>query len=190
MIVKCEWCGKDFKTYEHRRREGRGKYCSSQCAYAARRIDKTARFWNYVDKSAGPDACWPWTRACTPSGYGHYEMLGRQDACHRFAYELTHGALPKGAYILHSCDNPPCCNPAHLSLGTALDNMRDALSRGHRNNLPKGEHHCHHKLTANQVKEIRSLRASGIAGSDLAAQYGVSQSTICDIIMRRTWDHL
>lgn len=84
------------------------------------------RFWEKVDRAAGVDGCWPWTATRTPQNYGQFDKRGS----HRVAFELTNGAIPAGLYVLHSCDNPPCCNPAHLSLGTHADNLREAAERG------------------------------------------------------------
>lgn len=81
-------------------------------------------FWRNVDKR-GPDECWEWKRARNSSGYGR---LG-STAAHRVAWHLTNGQIPDGMYICHHCDNPPCCNPAHLFCGTQTDNMQDAKAK-------------------------------------------------------------
>jgi hypothetical protein len=91
-------------------------------------------FWRCVDKSGGPDACWPWTRARTKAGYGTTSYLGRSVYAHRLAYSLTFGGLEPGDFsgrrvLLHRCDNPRCCNPAHLRLGTQAENIRDRFEK-------------------------------------------------------------
>lgn len=94
-----------------------------------------ARFQSKV-KQGGPDECWPWQGGKTPKGYGQLNVgrdaEGRQDTryTHRIAYQLAHGVDPAGALVMHSCDNPPCCNPKHLSLGTQADNVADASRKG------------------------------------------------------------
>jgi hypothetical protein len=88
------------------------------------------RFNRRVDRSGGPDACWPWLGRIEPKGYGTMAVGGRQRLAHRCAMALAIGEVPRGKLVLHACDNPPCVNPAHLRLGTQLDNMRDMVQRG------------------------------------------------------------
>lgn len=101
------------------------------------------RFWDKVDQSGGPDACWPWmgarnkphtTRRGTefPGDHGRVRLAGQLMLAHRVAYELEKGPIPDGEKVLHSCDNPPCCNPAHLSTGTQSQNLAEAYARGRR----------------------------------------------------------
>lgn len=92
--------------------------------------DDDERFWSRVDRSGGPDACWPWTaRAVKRGGYGDFQLRGRRYRASRYAYQLTHGPIPPGLVICHRCDNPPCVNPAHLYSGTQSDNERDKHRR-------------------------------------------------------------
>lgn len=88
-----------------------------------------AEFWaSVIHSDAG---CWIWTRGATKEGYGRLAAGGKRDVyAHRWAYELTHGPIPKGMLVRHSCDNRRCINPSHLLLGTHLDNSNDKISRG------------------------------------------------------------
>ena len=89
------------------------------------------RFWSRVDKSAGPDACWLWTGPRNHSGYGLTQWEGRTSTAHRVAKRLSRvRRIPERKFVCHKCDNPPCCNPAHLYLGDARSNARDASRRG------------------------------------------------------------
>lgn len=92
--------------------------------------EKAVWFWSLVDCSAGPGACWEWQGKRDRRGYGvFYACLGETKAF-RIAYRLTKGDIETGKVILHSCDNPPCCNPNHLSQGTHLENMLDKITKG------------------------------------------------------------
>jgi hypothetical protein len=97
------------------------------------RMDPTdiRRFWERVDTSAGPDACWPWALGRNTMGYGRFYLTGgRARLASRVAFVIANGREPKPGYVsCHTCDNPPCCNPAHLYEGTFADNRRDAVLR-------------------------------------------------------------
>jgi len=89
------------------------------------------RLWEKVDTSGGFAECWPFTgRIVHEFGYGRLSYKHKQISAHRLAWETTHGAIPDGLWVLHSCDNPPCCNPGHLFLGTVADNQRDMAQKG------------------------------------------------------------
>lgn len=143
------------------------------------------RFWDKVDSSAGPSACWPWTGRRRPAGYGQIRVAGRTLGANRVALELTLGRpLAPGMKSLHSCDNPPCCNPAHLQEGTQAENIRQREERGRRN--VTGARNPRAKLTVEDVREIRSL-ADRFSRRELAARFGVSGPSVSYIINGKTW---
>ena len=146
---------------------------------------RVVRFWSKVDQSAGPTGCWPWQGSRTPNGYGRH-AAGWTSYAHRVAYRYTFGPFALDLDVLHRCDNPPCCNPAHLFLGTARDNLRDASAKG-RTARRTGEDSPRHKLTWEQVHAIRRRLGDGAPTRTLAREYGVSQVTIVHIGTGRTW---
>jgi hypothetical protein len=81
------------------------------------------RFWEKVDMQ-GPDDCWEWTASTDRDGYGKFKA-GKMYQAHRIAYYLATNEDPGDLCVRHTCDNPPCCNPAHLRLGTNDDNAHD-----------------------------------------------------------------
>jgi hypothetical protein len=90
------------------------------------RVPIEKRFWNYVKKS---DYCWIWTGGKSPCGYGRVSFERKARLAHRISFYLSSGRMP-GPILRHSCDNPPCVRPEHLSEGTQKDNVQDALARG------------------------------------------------------------
>ena len=86
------------------------------------------RFWSKV-KRGSPFECWPWQSSLT-RGYGMITAWGRPQYAHRIAYALVRGDLGLGDHVLHKCDNPPCCNPAHFFIGDQTANMRDRYAKG------------------------------------------------------------
>lgn len=165
------------------------------------------RFWAKVDRSAGPDGCWPWTGAKKGKGYGHLFVDGHFEGAHRFSLELALGRrLGSGMQANHTCDNPPCVNPAHLYEGTGSENGMDASRRGalnfprargdrngsraHPETLSRGERINTAKLTEEAVREIRRLSADGLSSVVLGATYGVASSTVQRIVARKYWRHV
>lgn len=106
----------------------------------------TQRFWSHVHMPSA-DECWPWSLSRGNHGYGQVSYQRTMHLTHRIAYEMTHGPIPDGLWVLHSCDNPPCCNPKHMFLGTHTDNMRDMTAKGrngvhrHPERYPRGDSH-------------------------------------------------
>lgn len=151
------------------------------------------RYWSHIDVR-GPDECWPWT-ACTEKGYGKiwvgYDADGRvlMRRSTRVGWELVNGEGPGSLDVLHSCDNPPCHNPAHWNLGTHAENMREMADRG-RAKYMRGSAVGTSKLTEDQVREIRRLFESGHRQCDIARSFGVTQANISEIVKGKTWKHL
>lgn len=129
-------------------------------------------------------ACREWVGARFESGYGLIRLEGRTRRAHRVSYESVYGPIPDGLMVRHTCDNPPCINPEHLILGTAKDNMTDAVTRGR---ISHGEGHAWHKVTAKQVAEIRDQARAGATQQSLADEYGIDQTQVSRIVRGKSW---
>lgn len=139
------------------------------------------RFWAKV-RRARVNECWEWTGTKNAKGYGIFRLhQTRCSAAHRVAYEIATGPIPSGMLVLHRCDNPSCCNPAHLFIGTHIENMADMTAKK-RNAF--GVRSPKALLTPEQVIEIRSIKGCTKA---LAAKFGVREITIRCARSRRTW---
>ncbi|MCC7061058.1 MAG: HNH endonuclease, partial [Burkholderiaceae bacterium] len=130
------------------------------------------------------DSCWVWTGALLKTGYGSIRVNHKSERAHRISYVLTHGSIPEGAILRHSCDNPRCVNPDHLISGTKRENTLDAIERGQH---VTGERHKNAKLTAADVVTIRYALATGTTGRELAAKYKVDAKTISNIKLNKKW---
>jgi hypothetical protein len=147
------------------------------------------RFWRGVDKN-GPNGCWIWKGARISTGYGAIRSKKDTWMTHRVAWTITNGPIPKGKVACHKCDNPICCNPDHLFIGTAMDNVKDMTSKGRRNDL-KGEDHSKAILTAQTVRLIRFVYGNGgYTQKRLGEIFGVTKPTIQCIVENRTWRHI
>ena len=130
------------------------------------------------------EQCWPWSGRMNERGYGRPQIAGKDYRAHRVAWELFNKrCVPEGMFVLHSCDNPSCCNPAHLRVGTMKDNMSDALARSR---VPVGSRNVRAKLTEAAVLQIR---ASTEQTATLARRFGVDRKTIWQARNGR-WRHV
>lgn len=175
-----------------------GKSMSSQSTRKNRKRPLPERFWEKVNKD-GPapvhrpelGACWIWTASVNPrTGYGWISVGKSMRQSHRISWEFTNGPIPDGQCVLHRCDNSSCVNPAHLFLGTQIDNIADMVAKG-RQRSRQGEKVNTAKLTAEKVQEIRERFANGETNrASLAREYGVSDVMISYIILRKSWKHI
>lgn len=148
------------------------------------------RFLDYIDIDE-QTGCWNWSGFRHDFGYGYVKFMGRAIGVHRVMWFLIHGAFnSKPFFVLHHCDNPPCCNPDHLFLGTQKDNLHDAATKLR---MALGERHWGCILTTEDVVNIRSRyvpRSSSESAAALAREYGVSPANISSIIRRKSWRHV
>lgn len=152
-------------------------------------------FWSRVDRS-DPEGCWPYAKR-TVYGYGQVTVRKRSVHAHRVSWAIHNGPIPKGMFVLHSCDNRPCVNPAHLRVGTHQENMDDMTRRGRAAGqytyapAPVGELSHGSKLTDADVVEILATyrRLYGM-GKRLADRFGVSSACINKIVTGQTWRHI
>lgn len=143
-------------------------------------VSRREFFWSHVDVR-GPAECWRWKSNVNRDGYGIY---GRQNS-HRFAFEQCMGArIPPGKVVRHKCDNPPCCNPLHLELGTQGQNVQDRVDRGRG---AAGQQNGRNVLTPSQVLVVCY---NGLPATIAAQQLRVAPATVRDIRRGRIWGWL
>lgn len=142
-------------------------------------------FWQHVKGSADLNGCWEWQGTRNPNGYG---MFASKKRAHRISWEITRGPIPRGMFVCHKCDNPPCVRPDHLFIGTQKENMQDMHSKGRRQgNGLDGEKHHQAKLKVADVIEIRKRVSSGESRASVAASYGVTPENVSCIALGKTW---
>jgi hypothetical protein len=140
--------------------------------------DLAGRLRHYAPEGA-PDQCWEWTRS-TNKGYGVISIGGgKMRGVHIVAWEIANDrVLPRGHVVRHSCDNPPCTNPAHLLLGTHADNQADKAERGRHGVMPSGFRHRTH----DEVRAIRAAAAAGVTISQMARDHGCTRAAMSRIV--------
>jgi hypothetical protein len=127
------------------------------------------KFWAKVDRSSGPDACWPWLGHLNEWGYGQTWFRGKPCLAHRKAYALEVGEIPNTLLLLHSCDNPRCCNPKHHVPGTNAENMADMSAKG-RARISK--------LSQEQVRAALDEIEGGASPSEVTDRLGVTRGAL------------
>lgn len=146
-------------------------------------------FWSKIAITANDDLCWEWQAGKKKKGYGFVGIGGEiRVSAHRYAWIYPDYVIPEGMQVCHSCDNPSCCNPKHLFLGTNQDNVDDKVNKGR---VPIGEKSGAHKMTNEKVASARAKYATGnVSLRQLVEEYGVTHNTMWCIIHNVTWKHV
>lgn len=165
-----------------------GLYCCKAHSNASRKKSLYDRL-DALCIPGQPEECWAFTGCRDRDGYG---VITGDDRRHqlrvsRLIYERAYGPVPHGLHVLHTCDNPPCWNPAHLRLGTNRDNINDKVSKGRQ---ARGAAIGRQRLTEEDVRAIRNSLAYGVPLVELAKRYSVTDGAIWMIQHGRTWKHV
>jgi len=136
------------------------------------------RFWSKIIKS--DYGCWLWTGSLNGKGYGLFQRGHAMVGAHRYAFESVTGKpIPDGMLVLHICNNPRCCNPRHLYIGTCGDNMRDTMCNP---NWDRFKSSCP-RFSSEEEQEIRRLLSQeGWSQTKVAKKYGVTQQAISNLV--------
>jgi hypothetical protein len=155
------------------------------------RIPIEIRFWKKVDKKSD-DECWEWVGAKNKQGYGKIGYFGGFIATHRYSWLLHNGSIPDGLWVLHTCDNPPCCNPKHLFLGNHQDNMDDRQRKGRQpHTCHIGSKNPHAKLNEQKVRTLREMYASGkYTQLELSNIFGIAWKYVSEITRNNFWKNV
>ncbi len=193
VIVVCDVCGASREILPCQIKNGQGRYCSRHCKYEAQRYQEdheaeVRRFWSKVDRSGGFEACWPFMPNRARRGYGVVAWRNKDVTPARVAYEIANGVPPEHD-ACHTCDNPPCCNPAHIFDGTPKENRNDCEAKMRHN---YGERNGRHRLTEEEAKAIvaRASFRSSSERQEIAREFGISIGHLNDMISGRKWRHL
>lgn len=146
--------------------------------------------WSRVQK-AGPDDCWLWIGSLNRWGYGQCQYDGKSVNASRAAYIDKLGQPEKGLVVCHKCDNPACCNPAHLFAATQAENLEDCRRKGRQRFRSGADHHrpCA-KLNESMVLEARRLYQSGVSQSEIGRRWGIHSSVISRAVRGESWRHV
>lgn len=189
--IICTVCNKENLAFKETT-----KTCSRKCANQAKAKSRAfkglrnktrpleERFWSKVNK-LGPNECWEW-KGSNQKGYGTILIDRKVQRTHRVSYKLSYGDFDETLQVCHKCDNPPCCNPLHLFLGTAKENNEDKIRKG-RANMPKGERNHKSKMTATKVIEMRNLFENGVPRNILSEKFNISWQSVNKIVKREFW---
>ena len=145
-----------------------------------------ALFWGNIAISANPEQCWEWQGFRTPKGYGRRGEAGKNrkwQFAHRLAYFLFYGIDPQDLCVLHKCDNPPCCNPHHLFLGSRGANAADRHQKGRSNNWTNHPH-PNFKLLPSVVEAVGKMYDARVQQGLIAHHLHLSTSSVARAVRR------
>lgn len=186
---KCINCKKIFYIYPYR--QSISKYCTKNCMNLNRELTRD-EFWKKIDIKIDINLCWEWKKGRDKNGYGKVKYKQKSWRAHKLAYFFN---FPEQntednnkLLVRHTCDNPPCCNPNHLLLGTAKDNTLDAIQRKRFKGMP-GEKNPRHKLKESEVIFIRNNKKI-ISGKKLSLLFGIKPSYVYSLWNKHKWTYL
>ena len=208
----CIVCGMNYskRDKDSRIQWNARKFCSRICKNVAQkgslRSEETKKKMSIAGKNSPEDVwkqidkhseciwfmwtCWEWVGGLNSTGYGVMGIDYKKYLAHRIVYKEIYGEIMNGLFVLHKCNNPKCCNPNHLYLGTQTDNVEQMFKEG-RANTACGERTGAAKLTEKDVLEIRRLYLTGdYSQRDLGKMFEVDHKVICNIINRNAWRHI
>ena len=176
----CRQCERSFKSVARRQR-----FCSPLCTWRH-------RMQSFLQEKKVSKSCWNWPGAKQGGGYGVIVRDGHVLKVHRLAYEAFNGVFPDSLQVCHHCDNPTCCNPSHLFVGTHQDNMRDRDMKGRcfPIKIRRGTEHHASSFTDDDIAQIRSSWRNGSSMRRIARQFQVTHEAIRKIVRRESWFHL
>lgn len=162
--------GRGYCKTHHQWMWKRGLLATGNTATLAEKVE----MYSVKDSLTG---CWLWDRTKNNKGYGKVGIGGgRSMYAHRASYTAFNGEIPDGMEVCHKCDTPACVNPAHLFLGTHLDNMRDSARKGRARGNPKRGHQHHNSIFSPEV--LAHIRGSKESARKLAIRLGCCRETI------------
>lgn len=192
--------------HKHRKPK-REKIVAATAFIPGRVVEFSARmlklFWSHVDVRGGKE-CWMWMAHKLPSGYGQFNsrLHHQKWLAHRLSWTLANGPIPVGLLVLHSCDNPSCCNPAHLSVGTQLQNLADCVRKGrmhsgdahflrqHPEQVRRGSQCPNTKISDSQIPLVHKMVSEGRSRAQVALTFGVGKAQISRIVSGTRRAHL
>lgn len=158
------------------------------------------RFWSKIRVTNSNESCWYWTANTSHNfGYGTFRIKGITYLAHRLALIFYSGKSKNELQVNHKCNNPSCCNPSHLYWGTQKDNVQDSIISGTKKNPPKnntkppvlrGEDNKNSVMSENNVLRLRYLWSGGKSSRYLSRLFGISISTVYQIVNYKSWKHI
>jgi len=143
------------------------------------------RYEKRIEKTAS--GCWIFHGPRNNMGYGMVSAGGNPMLAHRFFYQQVNGPIPAGMDACHRCDNPACCNPDHIFIGTRTDNMRDAVAKGR---VRRGETSAQARFSESDVLDMRRRHCAGETTGEIGRRYDTSYKTVWAIVHRKAWGHI
>jgi HNH endonuclease len=183
LKLTCPKCGNKFQIPLSKL--GKRRFCRMGCKHSKTLNERFFDKFKMTDKNK----CWEWFGNRNPSGYGMIGYLATQVLAHRVSWEVHRGKIPKGLFVLHRCDNPPCVNPNHLFVGTCKDNAQDMILKGRKPDT-SGSKNGMSKINEADALKIRRLSAAGNNFTKIGRRFGLCTTSVSNIVKRKKWSHV
>ena len=186
--TRCTHCGCGLRRRASRlARNGGNAFCSHECFVRLHEHKLPDAILNLCTRS--PSGCLEFQGFIDPGGYGRFCHKRRSKSAHRLLWESMRGAIPRGLFVCHRCDNRRCCEIEHLFLGTAADNVRDMIEKGRARYEVGSARYCA-KLTEDRVRLVLAGRREGKTVAQLAREFGLTRTPIDRIVRGTAWKHV
>lgn len=200
ILIECFQCAKPISRSPYYLKTRKRHFCNAICKVRYLRDNAEPLMGKLARMTARVDGCLLWNGSRDKDGYGLTSIGHKTVRVSRAVWEHHHGPIPDGLMVMHSCDNPPCSDIDHFSIGSGRQNVQDSMNKGRWHTashfrrppgkIARGEASNMSKLTEWDVYAIRIWLRLGANKKEIAKRFGVHWSGIYKLNSGEAWAHV